>query len=1482
MSVFFDHQVKLPYSGHVTEIQWHKTHGLLAIACISQTNGATVTICEAEGDPLPDAVIRRTRMATTLQWHPFKKVLATGWETGEVIIRSEQEKETFEATRIHKAEITIMHWTSNGMRLLTGDASGLLVMWKSETRGCLHQMPLYQKSVGEALTQIVITPPPVMEAANDLLSLARAAVSGDEKALDMFTWQKGKTDPKLSAAAMGVVEANTFFVASKNGTVYYVGDSDKLIHKFSADGPIKKLLYYDDKDILVTITSALMLILHSVSGGGDAKEILKVKMNGKAENVDMNWAGKGVLATCTGERFIRMWDLEQDENYVLDAGNEIMDPSETIICCAFSPGEGILAGGTGSGKIAFWKYCPQQLHNGKKEEPENFWQLQTPASISGPVSDLAFGSSRCLLAVNTIENVFILNEQKPSICCTQGTAAVQTGTMQLSVDIFSSGMHFDLKTDIQVKGVCTTKNALAICDGKQVVVYEVSESSSTFCVAGSFHSASQHMCIYEQNIYTLEPGKIQVRNFQGIVKQLLPLTDAEDVITSMTVCTHFLVVATEMGAVKVFDLSRREAKHHAGPKYLRSSIMEFGGIISAKCNANGSKISVIVSKFNNMPDSNIYIWDTETDTIQFFNFATGRDEADDFVAGADGDAGSTLAEKGKCQSAKDVAGRHPISHFWDWEEPRLFVCEAKILEIDQKVPSSSASKSVSLSPILDDAEDVMIISLFCTSDNGILIQDSFSCPICCESLLALEIPCYFFKKKVDYTKNDSHTLESNFQLFQPQISPASMVLRRLHRDFVGLENADKAARDAMMNFSFYLTMGDMDEAFKAIKVIKSESVWENMAKMCVKTRRLDVARVCLGHMGHARGAKMLREVAKEPELDAQIAVLAINLGLHEDAERLLKNCHRYDILSEYYQSHGDWEKALSIAEKYDRIHLRTTCYNYAKHLESQGDYMEAIKYYEKSGTQGFEVPRMLFDDLIAFENYVNKSKDRALQRWWAQFQESTGEMEAAMKYYNTAQDFLSLVRIYCFMNDVDKAVEVCSQTGDRAACYHVARQFENNDQLQEAINFFTRAQAYGNAIRLCKDHGYDDKLLNMALLGKPDDMVEAARYYEVKPGHQDKAVMLYHKAGYFSKALELAFSSKEYSALQMVSESLDDSADPHLLQRCADFFNENSQFDRAVDLLAAAKRYWDALKICMEQHVPMTEELVEKLTPSKEMEESDAIGRNKILEGIGEVCMAQRQYHLATKKFTQAGNRVKAMKALLKSGDTEKIVFFASVSRQREIYIMAAHYLQTLDWQKDPEIMKNIITFYTKGRAPEPLSGFYDACAQLEIDEFQNYEKALGAMGEAYKCLSRINPEEQNQEELKLGDLKNRMTLVNRFIKAKSLYSQNSEEAVRQCQALLNEPGYERAVRSGDIFGFLAEHFAKCEKWKMAYNCIEEIRGSHNANLSYYVSPKTIEAVYKALNLPVKDTFKIKNNLENNTNDEFEGEILDEDVIADD
>lgn len=55
----------------------------------------------------------------------------------------------------------------------------------------------------------------------------------------------------------------------------------------------------------------------------------------------------------------------------------------------------------------------------------------------------------------------------------------------------------------------------------------------------------------------------------------------------------------------------------------------------------------------------------------------------------------------------------------------------------------------------------------------------------------------------------------------------------------------------------------------------------------------------------------------------------------------------------------------------------------------------------------------------------------------------------------------------------------------------------------------------------------------------------------------------------------------------------------------------------------------------------LTEDLVEKLTPEKSDDNDTEAERIKVLEAIATVCMNQRQYHLATKKYTQAGNRIK-------------------------------------------------------------------------------------------------------------------------------------------------------------------------------------------------------------------------------------------------
>lgn len=56
---------------------------------------------------------------------------------------------------------------------------------------------------------------------------------------------------------------------------------------------------------------------------------------------------------------------------------------------------------------------------------------------------------------------------------------------------------------------------------------------------------------------------------------------------------------------------------------------------------------------------------------------------------------------------------------------------------------------------------------------------------------------------------------------------------------------------------------------------------------------------------------------------------------------------------------------------------------------------------------------------------------RSLRRWWAQYLESTGEMETALQFYEAARDHLSLVRVYCYCNNLQKAAEIANETGDR-------------------------------------------------------------------------------------------------------------------------------------------------------------------------------------------------------------------------------------------------------------------------------------------------------------------------------------------------------------------------------------------------------------------------------------------------------------------
>ena len=65
-------------------------------------------------------------------------------------------------------------------------------------------------------------------------------------------------------------------------------------------------------------------------------------------------------------------------------------------------------------------------------------------------------------------------------------------------------------------------------------------------------------------------------------------------------------------------------------------------------------------------------------------------------------------------------------------------------------------------------------------------------------------------------------------------------------------------------------------------------------------------------------------------------------------------------------------------------------------------------------------------------------------------------------------------------------------------------------------------------------------------------------------------------------------------------------------------------------------------------HVLHLQALAEALTPAKGEDPTSEEARKALLMRIATVCKNQGSYHLACKKYTQAGDKMRAMKALLK------------------------------------------------------------------------------------------------------------------------------------------------------------------------------------------------------------------------------------------
>lgn len=1177
---------------------------------------------------------------------------------------------------------------------------------------------------------------------------------------------------------------------------------------------VNAILSYPEKGQLLVVTcSGQINTFEQDSSSRIWKLLTQIRLPGAAadsnKGLHVAWAeGHTLAAVSEKEMLIRLFNFDTEDNYVLSIAAALQSTSAAAessagpSCLAYDIRHDELAVGLKGGKVLTFR---RRLLESEAEvlDLSKTWEAQAPFQVAGEPSRISWGPIPQLLSVAVTGTVHICRRVLLQQCVNGEWAVMQVAANSVVVEALGAAARSlgKVRTSLQILGLDVNKETLLLWDGKIAELHRLGMTEAS--QIAQFDSTSTSMALHGDTVYRAMENRVEAVTFSGTVKQTLAFEEELGRPIHVHVNGNYLAVCTHLGQLKIFRLAGREARPHAGPSsILPQDDADFGqtqdqdpplpSIASIRMNCTGQLVGAVLGTADGGPDGRITVFSTESNSVHTYDFGAEQ--------------------------------RIPQIMCWDAQEPKLLAVQTKMK------PSVEGSDGITPAPSTSE-----IAILFAAPEHGVILQEYQKLEGASPGGLAAVTAPYLMLNKPRGTATD----------VEGQVYASRMLLQ----SFAGMESVDEDTRKALLAFSFHLAVGDMEEAFRSVKAIRNPSVWRNLALLSIKRRNLDIAEHCLGHLEHVRGARAVREARDIEELDARVATVAVHLGLVDEAHRLYSACGRYDLLGQLCRASGQWDKALDIAEKHDRIHLKPTHYAYARHMEQMRDFKKATSHYEKANAAQQEVPRMLYEAgrLDELERYVHKTGHKELAQWWARYCESNGDLSRAAGCYKAAGDHLALVRLHVHSGNWRAAEAAALESRDPAAAFHLARQYEAQEKVSEAIRFYALAQRHSHGVRLAKQYELDSDLLSLALKSTKPAMLEAADYLAER-GQADKAATLYLKAGRLRQAVDMCFEGQLFDVLQQVADELHEDSDPVLLAKCAEFFLQHGQHAKAAKILSAARDpslASRAVDLCLQHDVPITEEMAEALTPDKGALPAEE--RSALLMKIAKAAKHQGQWHLAAKKFTQAGDKMRAMKALVKSGDTEKITFFANVSRQKEIYLMAANYLQALNWHSDAEIMNSITTFYKKAQAHDHLSAFFEACAQIEVDEYRDYEKGLQAMREAVRHAAKSKSADR---EDRLASLNQRISMAEAFVRAKQLIGASPQQALDICDNLLAQMPHdgneaEPGIRMGDVYALMVEYWFDAGSLEEAYALVARMQ-DRGIVLTPYLDQQMLEAIFKA------------------------------------
>lgn len=385
-------------------------------------------------------------------------------------------------------------------------------------------------------------------------------------------------------------------------------------------------------------------------------------------------------------------------------------------------------------------------------------------------------------------------------------------------------------------------------------------------------------------------------------------------------------------------------------------------------------------------------------------------------------------------------------------DPKLYLWDvANDIITDTLLSDTSAPpyQSVPIA-ILWDANDPRLVAVHMRSADFDRIHLLF----CYESKL------YEYK---NWCSSTEEYFTSNFMLcslFTPYVVILSQqnIKKILIQEFDDNTEYDTARLRQVLNFLYYMTTGNLEKAVIAgtnLVSNKSSVIWNSLAKVCVSYKRADVGAVCLGKMGNIKGALMMRKVLDEDSMSdtCKVGVLAVNLGMLEEAENLFKEANRPDLITRLLSAkEGGFRQIIDGNNEGENVLLvKSAQHKLAKILWANGESGAALKLFESAGTLVPHVPRMLIaqGQASVLAQYVATSNNDSLIMWWGHYLESIGDLDGALEAYSRANDFGEQTRLLCHMDRMEEAEKLCLKNA--SSMYQMARHLEMNSNDTETI-----------------------------------------------------------------------------------------------------------------------------------------------------------------------------------------------------------------------------------------------------------------------------------------------------------------------------------------------------------------------------------------------------------------------------------------------